>query len=283
MLTKIINAPKKLVNTILTALNDDYIIMQWATEGVVAANWGDKLNSYLAKHVSGKTIVHRADVYPWPPKPVHYWIGSHLATALSDSNAIVWGSGCISYNVPLVGMPGEIRAVRGWLSSDRLKNEGYDEVTVVGDAALLLPRFYTPKKLQKRFSLGVIPHCHEWNEPFFVTAREWPDTHLIDITGDIEDVVDQINACDRIVSSSLHGLICADSYGVPSLWMRVSDKLAGDGFKFRDYFTSVGRPDWDPINVDVNTQRVDLERKFHDYVIDIDLDSLWNECPMRLD
>lgn len=103
---------------------------------------------------------------------------------------------------------------------------------------------------------------------------------MIDITGDIEEVVDRINSCDIIVSSSLHGIICADSYGVPSLWIKVSDKPLGDGFKFRDYFSSVGRDCWNPVIVDSSTKKMDLERCFHNYKINIDLDALLRVFPL---
>lgn len=277
---KIKNSPRKVLNTILATASNKHVVMRWATEGVIAINWGDKLNPYLAEAISGKKILHRADIYPWPPCPIHYWIGSHLSAALSDTNAIIWGAGFISYDVPFIGRSRSPHAVRGWLSAERLKKKGVEPPNVVGDPALLLPRFYVPKKSEKRYSLGIIPHCFEWNEPFFVEARKWSNTLMIDITGNIEDVVNKINTCDRIISSSLHGIICADSYGIPSLWLHASDKPRGDGFKFRDYFTSVGRQAWNPINVDIATKRTELENKFHDYKITIDLDALWNACPL---
>jgi pyruvyltransferase len=281
LIEKIKNLPRKTRNTAVALFDDDYLVMRWATEGVVSVNWGDKLNPYLATAITGKKILHRADVYPLPSHPIHYWIGSHLATACTDPNAIVWGAGFISYTVPIEGRPREIHAVRGWLSADRLQQAGIEAPDVVGDAALLLPRFYTPKTTERRYSLGIIPHCFEWDEPFFVEARKWKDSLMIDITAGIEEVVDQINACDRIISSSLHGIICADSYGIPSLWLQASEKPAGDGFKFRDYFTSVGRADWDPVSVCAGTRRAEVESRFTDYRIDIDLDALWNACPLK--
>lgn len=162
-------------------------------------------------------------------------------------------------------------------------NEKFSVVSqppVVGNAALLLPRLYTSKRCLKRRSLRVIPHCYEWDEPFFVAAREWEDSRVIDITGGIEEVIEEIVSCDRIISSSLHGIICADAYGVPALWLHASDKPVGDGFKFRDYFTSVDRPDREPIPVDASTARNSLEDRFFDYKIGIDLDALWRACPV---
>jgi hypothetical protein len=279
-LERLQHAPQKLVNTIRWQGNDSVVVLNWATEGIIAKNWGDKLNPYLAEHISKKIIMHRSDVYPFGDKVVHYWIGSHLATACSDSRSIVWGSGFISRDVPVWGVPRDIRAVRGWLSNRRLADLGVKAPNVVGDAALLLPRFFEPSRKYERRSLGIIPHCFEWDVPFFVKSRSWDDCRVIDICGDIEDVVEQIVACDKIVSSSLHGIICADAFGIPAIWLHASNRPKGDGFKFLDYFSSVGRPDQEPYMVRDDTTRKDLDGLFFDYRIQIDLDALLERCPL---
>ncbi len=282
MLNRICRAPRKIINTLRWVLKPNkYLVLQWATEGVIAKNWGDKLNRYLAEKISGRRIMHRAEVYPVPGKKIHFWIGSHLATALSQKDSVIWGAGFISANIPFeTTNNADIRAVRGWLSHGRLKDKGIKVPDVVGDAALLLPRLYTPKTT-KKYALGVIPHCFEWDEPFFINAQNWGDDVLvIDITGGIEEVVDQITSCKQILSSSLHGIICADSYGVPALWVHASDKPKGDGFKFLDYFSSVDRPDKKPIKVDGSSSRSELENCFFDYSISIDLEKLWQACPV---
>jgi pyruvyltransferase len=273
--------PKKVATSSRLWRGENVLLMRWATEGVVKHNWGDKLNEWMGRRISGLDVIHRADIYPYPPRSIHYWIGSHLATGCADPNAVIWGAGCISATVPLVGRPKEICAVRGWLSNERLKEAGLPAPGVVGDAALLLPKIYKPERTLERHSLGIIPHCFEWDEEFYRNTRDWEDARVIDISGGIEEVIEQIVACDRIASSSLHGIICADAYGVPAIWLHASDKPTGDGFKFRDYFSSVGRPDKAPFFVSAKTERSEVEDQFHDYKIDIDLDALWAACPIK--
>jgi len=149
--------PRKIYNTVVNYLDKNSAVLQWATEGIIKKNWGDKLNPYLIKVISGKRVFHRSEVYPWPPFTVHYCVGSHLSTAMSDPNASIWGSGFISYDAPVIGRPKAIHAVRGWLSVSHLKENGVEPPSVVGDPALLLPRFYSPKPSEKNILWGLFP------------------------------------------------------------------------------------------------------------------------------
>lgn len=63
---------------------------------------------------------------------------------------------------------------------------------------------------------------------------------LIDVRDpDIEKTCRTIASCEYIASMSLHGLIIADSYGVPSLWL--NEESISSAWKYFDYFTGVGR------------------------------------------
>ena len=52
------------------------------------------------------------------------------------------------------------------------------------------------------------------------------DAIFIDIEGDINSVINQVCRCEYVISSSLHGLICADAYEIPSVRVVISDLVA---------------------------------------------------------
>jgi len=60
---------------------------------------------------------------------------------------------------------------------------------------------------------------------------------LIDLRDEPHHVIEQIAQSELVISSSLHGLIVADSFRVPNLHLVVTNELLGDGFKFDDYYS----------------------------------------------
>ena len=55
--------------------------------------------------------------------------------------------------------------------------------------------------------------------------------------GDPIKTLNKINVCETILSSTLNGLIAADSLNIPNQWIRVSDGVIGGDFKFNDYYS----------------------------------------------
>lgn len=85
---------------------------------------------------------------------------------------------------------------------------------------------------------------------------------------DWKNFVDEIKSCKKIVSSSLHGCIIAESYGIPVEWIVLSDKVLGNGFKFRDYLSATDRKSFDePLTEDkLKEQQEALIKVFKDYL-----------------
>ncbi|MER4764684.1 hypothetical protein J9B44_27530, partial [Klebsiella pneumoniae] len=90
----------------------------------------------------------------------------------------------------------------------------------------------------------IIPHLKDYDY-FKNKYRSNKNIKVIDLkTKDIEFVVDEIISCEYILSTSLHGVIVAQAYDIPTLWIKHND-INTDGIKFYDYFDSVGIKPYD--------------------------------------
>jgi pyruvyltransferase len=94
-------------------------------------------------------------------------------------------------------------------------------------------------------------------------------------------VIDQILQCEKIVSSSLHGLILADAYRVPAYWLQVGERQSGDQFKYEDYFGSVQRPTVQ-LQCQAGASREDILSRFKSYQWKFESQSLLDVCPFTI-
>lgn len=222
-------------------------------------NFGDALSPYVVHRLSGRKIIYREKSiggfiaviryvikniillhpkmlfklrYTVKPYEKHLLaIGSILQTSCKWSQ--VWGAGFMNARDHFRG--GEVFAVRGKYSDMMLQRMGYKGCNVYGDPALLMPLLYKPNKIAK-YKIGIIPH---WSETEFFKALYADKYKVIDLrTTDVEQVIDDVCSCERIVSTSLHGIIISHAYSVPALWIS-NCNIGTDGTKFFDYFSSV--------------------------------------------
>lgn len=221
-------------------------------------NFGDLVGKYLVEKISHKTVMFtHPNKQKWKHKlssnPIYTTAGSILAHV--NKYCIVWGSGIINKNQ--VVKPAKFLLVRGSQTRHRLLQLGYFVPEKYGDPALLLPKYYNPK-IEKKYKMGVIPHYNDYNW----VKENYTDKNIsiIDLmTNSIEDTAKEILECERILSSSLHGLIVAHAYGIPAVWIKFSDKLFGDDIKFQDYFESVGIKLYSPLKEIDSLTSIDFE------------------------
>jgi pyruvyltransferase len=185
-------------------------------------------------------------------------IGSILHWA--DCNSIIWGTGLIADHVVLNVKPRAVLAVRGHLTWERLQGQGIDSPQVFGDPGVFLPQLYPKQPVQ--CSLGIVPHYVDRYDPFVCRAAA-SGAEVIDVAAPLPQFAAALSSCERIVSSSLHGLIFAHAYGIPGAWLRLSDKVHGSGFKFFDYYSSIGI-ERDDVPVSTADQKLDaIVRRCH--------------------
>lgn len=147
----------------------------------------------------------------------------------------IWGSGVIGQREVILPRC-TILAVRGPLTQ---KVIGCDKIAAFGDPGLLASRMI--EKVTSVNKIGIVPHYVDKNHPVVRELQSDKSFTVIDVEQEWHRVLAQISACDLILSSSLHGLIVADSYGIPNSRLSFSDAIVGGDFKFFDYGLSVGR------------------------------------------
>lgn len=155
----------------------------------------------------------------------------------------VWGSGFIDNNLADDGFMIrrlDVCAVRGKLSLDRLQKYTGNNLSnvVLGDPGLLASKLLDVSKIEKKYELGIIPHYVDANNPLLKNIQV-ANSIVIDVTAPVEQTLLQIAQCKHVISSAMHGLIVADSFGIPNVRMVLSDKIAGGDYKFRDYYSAL--------------------------------------------
>lgn len=212
-------------------------------------NFGDWLGPYLYEKLTGKAPIF-VPQHCFEKRDCIFSVGSIMRKITVPDRAVVWGSGVISIQ-DRISKPKVVLAVRGPRTAGVLKKHGYLSTRVFGDPAILLPMVFKANT-SIRYKLGLIPHFIDYKE--FQGANDklllnLGVDHVIDVTKPIESVINEINSCEFILSSSLHGLIVAHCYGKKAVWIRSINRLDGDGIKFLDYFESFNLPSYRPIDL----------------------------------
>lgn len=258
-------------------IKDKSTVLAYWWSGENNMNFGDIVTPYLIEKITGKKAVLCS---PNCLRDFYLMTGSIIRRA--GRHSIVWGTGMM-FRQQMIKRPKEVHAVRGPLTRARLLELGYECPEVYGDPALLLPRFYSPAR-KKKYKLGIIPHFIDYKN---VTERVADaDIHVINLLAPVEEVVNEILQCEWTISSSLHGVIVSQTYGIPSHWVKFSTNIAGDDTKYKDYFLSVGIEPYAPgllSSGPIGWREVKQFEGMAESSISIDLDKLLNSCPLVKD
>jgi pyruvyltransferase len=186
-------------------------------------NFGDVLPLPILEHVTGKRP-RRADRSE-TGKVVS--VGSVLPVMRPGD--WVWGTGTQT-DRRYSARETTFLAVRGPLT--RAAIDGAHVPEIYGDPALLLPDMYTPD-VTRRHSVGILAHYMDHS----AAAAKHPDALNIWMKGPWRTIIRKALSCERIIATSLHGIVIADAYNIPVTWHgSYSGKIASTSMKFQDYF-----------------------------------------------
>lgn len=210
-------------------------------------NLGDMLSEVIYNFMCNK---YGLDAHAKLKKTYHFYaVGSILF--FENQDAVVWGTGCtkepeknISNIIHQKYMRKlDVRAVRGPKTKEALDKLGIECPEVYGDPAMLMPLIYQPVN-KKTDITAVITHLKDEKE---MCDRYAGDIVITDmVTDDWKKKIDMIVSAKRVISSSLHGLILAESYGVPAVLLR--PKTENSLFKYEDYYLGTGRNNFPIVN-----------------------------------
>ena len=166
----------------------------------------------------------------------------------------IWGTGFINYSDcegRFFKRNMDFCAVRGELTRKRVEQMTGLRLDIPTADAGILASELLEELPPKCYDVGVVPHLCDLKDPkaselLLAYAkgeedlRQAENVRLINVKDEPLKVVKEIAQCRYILSSSLHGLIVADSLGIPNLHVVFGDRLLGDGYKFDDYYSAYG-------------------------------------------
>lgn len=178
-----------------------------------------------------------------------YAIGSILF--FENQDVTVWGTGALhelEQNMNTIFHQRilrkiDARAVRGPLTRKCLRKVGIKCPEIYGDPAMIMPLIYRPE-VERGKKILILTHLKDTND-----INTLKDTNIIvrnTISSEWRDLIDLIVGAKFVITSSLHGIILAESYGVPAVLL--APKKENDLFKYKDYYFGTERTEIPVVN-----------------------------------
>lgn len=194
-------------------------------------NFGDLLTGLLLNR-----FTHLPSEWAPPEMAQLVMVGSILEHLPRHFEGVIAGCGKL-HEKTIVDFPNaQILALRGPLTARGVKGK-----FVIGDPALLADEL-VPNE-DKQYDLGLVPHWTDTvleHNPIFKKYNP----KIIRVGDDPVKVIREIGLCKKIVSSSLHGIILADAFGIPRR-IEIAPRMLshphqeGGLFKWQDYSRSI--------------------------------------------
>jgi pyruvyltransferase len=203
----------------------------WSENG----NFGDLLTPLLLEHFCGVTPMVST------PEIADVVVAGSVLDVIPDGwGGIVAGAGKLHEETQTDLTNATVLGLRGHLTASAVRLAP-SASPVIGDPGLLAAELAPANPGQ--YALGVVPH---WSDTELFDKFAYLKPVLIEPTGNPLTIISMIGSCSMIVTSSLHGLVVADSFGIPRRAERfpnmVTNPHEGSDFKFRDYSSALGQP-----------------------------------------
>lgn len=226
-------------NTKKERIQSNRVNLEWVSNG----NLGDELAPIIYNWMlERKGISQGATI----GKSAHLMtVGSMVGSWNFD--AVIWGSGIHLFSNlnRLFALRRiqkfDIRAVRGPITRSALRTYGHECPEVYGDPAVLMPLIYFPKNIEKKYKTSVVLHYHA-DSQWQMALDNYNDLHYLEIgTNDFSHYIDEMVSSEKIISSSLHGIILAETYGIPAVFLNTGGYVEDALMKYYDWYYSTGR------------------------------------------
>ena len=226
--------PKSYIN-IYNYFFKNYNLLYYPYYGKHIKNIGDSINPVIFEYFTDTKTINSNSIINLLKRNKYFFIGSVLEYL--DKNSIVIGAGFISQESKVV-RPKKIICVRGPKTRDKFIKNNIDCPDFYCDPGLIVSKVF-PIKTKKKYKYGVVPHYVDIDNPILDGLCKNPNFKILNIEDSHYKFFKELNQCEYIFSSSLHGIIFSISYSIPCNWIKFSNKVYGDDFKFKDFFNSI--------------------------------------------
>lgn len=196
------------------------------------ANFGDDLSRVIIEKILGRTINYGSlDLQE------EILLGAGSILHFARDGDIIWGSGFREDPMNEDRFHKiDVRAVRGPKTREFLIRKGIECPEIYGDPGILMGYLFPEfKQNSPIYDYIIIPNIGE-----MIAFQNY--RHVVLPTSPWNEIVDKITKSRLVISSSLHGIIVAESYGIPARLLKMT--WIESILKYQDYYESTGRPDF---------------------------------------
>ena len=227
-------------------------------------NHGDQLSANIVRHLLGAEPLQVG-----AGEPHVLAVGS--ITFMANGRSALWGCGILNHQVGVPDLaPHQLRALRGRHSADRFVRHGIRVPDIpLGDPGMFAADLLRSKGLAPRRTapVVVVPHHGSLRHPALHALARADGVAVADTLNNDWELLQDIAGCDVVISESLRGLIYAESFAKPSVWVSNTEDPNWT-FKFHDWFSTTRNPQARPAPMASDLEELRRQAEFRFSMID---------------